>query len=174
MTTKILNNQAARLGRLRKGVLDLPLAGAAYGKAETLGFHMGFANLLYAYTWLFRITAYRHEAFKERLAEKEFTLLMKDKDETSMRWYSFSGGKITTTARKGPESDFSLIWKTVPAGCRVMTDMALGKPKVLKNAIIEGNLLLAGDAAMVAWFLETNNLIARLNRKKAKPKSRKV
>ena len=52
--------------------------------------------------------------------------------------------------------------------------MARGKPKALKNAVIEGNLLLAGDAAMVAWFLETNNQMARLNRKRAKSKSRMV
>ena len=171
---EFMKNQAARAGRVRKGLLNLPVAGPVYGKAEGLGLHMGFAHLLYSYAWLFRITAMRHDSFKERLAEKEFTLLMQDKEGVSMRWYCFSGGKISTTAKKGPDPDFSLIWKTVPAGCKVMTDMAMGKPKVLKNAIIDGNLLLAGDAAMVAWFLETNNQMSRLNRKRAKPKNRMV
>ncbi|SHK63831.1 hypothetical protein SAMN02745216_03807 [Desulfatibacillum alkenivorans DSM 16219] len=166
--------QTARAGRLRKGLLKTPVAGSAYKKAESLGLQMGFANLMYSYTWLFRMTAFRHDSFKERLAEKEFTLLMKDKEGASQRWFCFSGGKIRTMAQKGPDPDFSLIWKTIPAGCKIMADMAMGKPKVLKNAIIDGNLLLAGDAAMVAWFLETNNQMAKLNRKRAKLKSRMV
>ena len=51
-----------------------------------------------------------------------------------------------------------------------MTDMVKGKRHALKNAVIKGELLLEGDAALVGHFLEIVNQLARVYRKKRKQK----
>lgn len=152
------------LVKFRLWLIDTPIIGKAYIAIESKCLVWGFKILLYNYSWLFRFTRFRHLSFKERLAEKNFTVQIRDKQNKAQRSFTFKDSKVSSKVNGGPDSDFVLIWRTVPVGCRVMVDIALGKPRALKKAVICGDLILSGDAMMVKWFLDTNNMMGRLHK----------
>lgn len=118
-------------------------------------------SLMYGFYLVMRGTAMRSQVFADRIAEKDTTFAMTLKDTGDRRYFTYSGGKVRTSL-KGPEKpDFTLIWKDAPSGARVMTDMMFQKPKVLMKAVMAGDLLLDGDAALIGWFLETLNTMLR-------------
>jgi len=123
-----------------------------------------FRWTLYGFGQLLRFTASRDAPFARRLAEGDFSLVMSSGEKRSSRHYQVRGGRVSSRGGDGP-ADFRLIWRDEPAGCRVMTDMVLGKRHALRDAVIQGDLLLEGDAALVGRFLEIVNHLGRVYRR---------
>lgn len=122
-----------------------------------------FQTLMYGMYRAMRFTAAISGPFARRVAEKDLAFLMTSKQGRARRCFRFTGGKISTGTDAVP-TDFSLIWLDEKTGGQVMSDLVLGKPKVLANAVAQGKLFLEGDASQVFWFLETVNLMARTYR----------
>lgn len=152
----------ARFGKIRALALKAPVAGKIIKKAEMKNFERGFKALLTGYYVLLKFSALRYGAFSKRLAEKDFTLLIKDKDNKVARNFIFKDGRVTSSSRPGPDFDFSLVWSSVPLGLKVMVEMGMGNVEAMQKAAIKGDLKLAGDASVVGWYLETNNRLIKL------------
>ena len=131
-----------------------------------------FYLMLYAFYRLIRFTATIDAPFADRLAERDFSFVMSSKEGKAERYYQVRGGKLTSRTTYQP-TDFGLIWLDEKTGYRVMMDMVKGKRNALKNAVIKGELLLEGEAALVGHFLEIINHLARVYRKKKKQKKKR-
>ena len=70
------------LVKFRTWLQQAPGIGKVYVPIESKCQVWLFKFLLYNYVWLFRYTRFRYSSFKERLAEKNFTVRFKDKENT--------------------------------------------------------------------------------------------
>ena len=128
-----------------------------------------FRLTLYGFYRLLRFTAAIDGPFARRLAEQDFSFVMSSKEERAARYYRVQSGRLTSRVTPEP-TDFRLIWRDDRTGCRIMTHMVQGKPHALKNAVIRGDLLLEGEAALIGRFLEIINQMARVYRRRKRKK----
>lgn len=117
---------------------------------------MKFSILLYGFYMLMRFTAWRHQSFKTRLNERDFTMTIKTRDGSRSRSFAARGGVVSSTNGVPDASDFALVWSDAGAGFRYLTAMKLG---ALMKAVKNGSLKLEGDAAALTWFLETFKIL---------------
>jgi len=129
--------------------------------------------LMYGFYRLFVFTAWRSEAFKAKLMEKDVILVMKAKDKRIARTYIFNAGKVSSASGELKEADCKLVWATAEIGGQVMTAVAKGNPKALMKSVINGNLILEGDAVAVTWYMASVSMLGRIYRKKKKPSDKK-
>jgi len=132
---------------------------------------MKFELLLYGFYRIFRYTSGRQPDFKEKIREKDITLVIKTKDGKRGRSFTFKDGKVFSKRGVGGEPVFSLVWITASDGSRIMTDMVKGKSKALMDAVSNGQLLLEGNAGMVMWFLGIMNKMMKYYSKKPSGKT---
>ncbi len=127
---------------------------------------MRLAIVLYGFYWLFKFTCWTSSRFKEKLGEKDFTMVMKSKDDTIARTYMFDNGKVYSKRGIPQNPACSFIWKTPAIGAKIMIDVAKGNPKAIGRAVIKGNLMLEGEAALISWFLEVLKMLGSIYSKK--------
>lgn len=119
-------------------------------------YRLRLSFLMYGFVWLLRITGIISRNFQERLTQNDYSFTMSSKENDTVRFFQFIGGKLRSSRRRAP-SDFALIWQDNQSGGRVMIDMILGKRKALYHAVINGILTLEGEGKYVSLFMETMN-----------------
>lgn len=127
---------------------------------------MKLSMLMYGFYLVFRYTAWKHEVFRNKLAEKDLVLVMDAKDRDVARTFRFKGGRVRSKTGAHPTPQCRLTWATADDGAQVMTDIAKGKPKALMTAVIDQRLLLEGDAMAVAWYMGAVNMLGKMYIKK--------
>jgi hypothetical protein len=125
---------------------------------------MRFSLLLYGFYLLLRFTSWKYDAFRTRLEEQDFSMIIRTADGKRARRYVARAGALSSGRGVISGSDFSLVWKDAAAGYRYMSAM---KPKALMRAIGDGSLSLEGDAEKVTHFLALFKLMLECNRKKS-------
>lgn len=125
------------------------------------------ALLMHGFAWVIRVAGMINREFSARLTETDFVFIMGSKEDDTARYFQCANGRLRSGRRPIPR-DFGLIWKDNQAGGRAMMDMLMGKPKALYRAVVNGVLLLEGDAKSIAWFMETVNRLNRVFRPKKK------
>jgi hypothetical protein len=122
---------------------------------------------MYGYARLLQFAGVIDYSFRQRLAEKPFSFVMTSRDNTTSRYFSCTDGKLRSSTQPLP-ADFKLIWKDNRTGGKIMLDMLLGKPKALYNAVLNGDLLLEGDAQTISWYMKTSGRLEKVFRAKKK------
>ena len=123
---------------------------------------MRLSLLMYGFYWLFKFAPFLNRDFKNQLNKKDVTLIMKSKDETRARTFIFEKGRVRSKRGQSPRADGLLIWATVKDGADIMTQIAMGRPKVIASAVSNKQLLLEGDAGGITWFVETLNKMGKI------------
>lgn len=136
---------------------------------KKLFYRMRLALLMYGFAWVIRVAGTINREFGARLAQTDFSFIMGSKEDDTARYFQCAGGRLRS-GRRPMSKEFGLIWKDNRSGGRAMMDMLLGKPKALYNAVINGVLLLEGDARSIAWFMETVNQLNKVFRPKKRSK----
>ncbi|MCP4138546.1 MAG: SCP2 sterol-binding domain-containing protein [bacterium] len=113
---------------------------------------MKFSFLLYMLNKKLKGTAKKNESFKERLKEKDFTLLIKTEDGKRARYYTFNNGELISKSTDFPGASVSLIWADSATGFKTMSS---GSNKATMQALQDGKLKIEGDAQLALWFTET-------------------
>ncbi|MFA6008832.1 MAG: hypothetical protein WC799_02530 [Desulfobacteraceae bacterium] len=129
---------------------------------------MKLSIIMYGYYLLFRYTAWKKEAFRQKLQERNLLLVMRAKDKDVARAFKFDQGQVSSTSGDRSDAQCRLVWITEQDGARVMLDIAKGNPKALMKAVMDGKLLLEGDAMAVSWYMAAVNMLGKLYLKKKK------
>ncbi len=129
--------------------------------------------LMYCFYRLFVFTAWRSDKFKAKLMEKDIILVMKAKDREIARTYIFNAGNVSSASGELNEADCKLVWTTAKEGGDVMTAVSRGHFKALMKAVVDGNLILEGDAVAVTWYMSIVNMLGRIYNKKKKQPDKK-
>ena len=117
------------------------------------GVLMKLSLLLFGLSWLLRLTALRHAAFRARLKEKNFTAQMKTMDGSSGRYFTFKDGKISSGSGLHPNPDMWIGFKSAALGADLLTPPIDYQNQI--DAIKNFNLLMEGPDELTSWFSET-------------------
>lgn len=126
--------------------------------------------MMYGFVWVLRITRLISRDFRNQLAQNDYSFTMSSKENDTVRFFQFIGGKLRSSRKRKP-TDFALIWKNNQCGGNVMIDMVMGKRKALYHAVINGILTLEGEGKYVSLFMEAMNQLNRIYGLKKKNKS---
>ncbi len=132
-------------------------------------YRVRLAFLMYGLAWLLRAAGWINKDFREKLAQRDYSFVMKSRENDAVRYFRLAGGKILSGTGDRP-ADFSLIWQDNHSGGKVMMDMISGKRKALYKAVMNGVLTLEGEGEFVSLFMGTMNQLNRIfsRQKKAK------
>ncbi|MFP4040233.1 MAG: hypothetical protein ACLFS7_06795 [Desulfosudaceae bacterium] len=125
--------------------------------------------LMLGYARLMWLAALINRPFRQRLAEKDFSFLMRSQEDTVSRLFVCRDGRLRSSRKPG-QAVFKLIWRDDQTGARVMTDMLRGKPRALYQAVVNGDLLLEGDARTISWYMGTTGRLEKVFRRSGKKK----
>ncbi len=117
------------------------------------GVLMKLSLLLFGLSWLLRLTALRHAAFRARLKEKNFTAQMKTMDGSLGRYFTFKDGKISSGSGLHPNPDMWIGFKSAALGADLLTPPIDYQNQI--DAIKNFNLLMEGPDELTSWFSET-------------------
>lgn len=110
---------------------------------------MKFSLLLYVLMKKLKSTAKKVPEFKNKLKEKNYTIVIRTEDGKRGRSFMFTNGDIASRRGDRPDADISLVWKDAATGFKVM---ASGKNKAFMGALQDGSLKLQGDANLALAF----------------------
>ena len=117
--------------------------------------------LMYGFVWLIRVAGIINKDFHARLSQADYSFIMSSREDGTARYFQFVGGNLRSGRSRIPV-DFALIWQDNQSGGRAMTDVVLGKRKVLYHAVTKGVLTLEGEGKYVSLFMETMNYLNRI------------
>jgi trimethylamine-N-oxide reductase (cytochrome c) len=106
--------------------------------------------LLFGLMVLIKRGARKYPALKEKIKEKDFSILIKTEDGRRGRHFAFSKGAVTSGGGGLPNADISLIWKDADTGFRVMIRQS---DKAFVKAIQNGSLKIQGDPNCIPAFM---------------------
>jgi molybdopterin guanine dinucleotide-containing S/N-oxide reductase-like protein len=112
-----------------------------------------FRTILFGLVQLLRHTARRHPAFKERLAEKNFTAQIKVKDNSIGRYITFRNGKIISKSGIHPDPDVVMTYDNSEVASRLMVPNRDQQEQIdaIKNFLIT----MEGPDDLSSWFMMT-------------------
>jgi hypothetical protein len=111
---------------------------------------MKFSLLLFILKVVFKRTARKHESFRTKLKEKDYTLVIRTEDGKRGRYFTFTSGEIISGSGDKPGAEISLIWRDAATGFRIMSG---GSNKAFMGALQDGSLKIAGDANLALTFM---------------------
>lgn len=117
--------------------------------------------LMYGFAWLIRVAGILNKDFRARLSQNDYSFIMGSRKDDTARYFQFIGGNVRSGRSRIPV-DFALIWQDNQSGGKAMTDIVLGKRKVLYHALSKGVLSLEGEGKYVSLFMETMNHLNRI------------
>lgn len=123
-----------------------------------------FKFLLYGLYLLIRWTALRSDKFREKLLERDVTIVLESKDGAVSRSLRCRNGKVRSQKPRKGDVVSQITWINPKVGTRVMLKVAKGNPKALVKAVMNRELLPRKDAAGVKWFLDVVGMLARIYR----------
>ena len=121
---------------------------------------MKFSMLLFALKVLFNRTAKKHEAFRNKLKENDYTMVIRTEDGKRGRYYTFKGGAITSGSGDLAGAEISLVWRDAAIAFKTMT---AGDNNAFTAALQNGALKLVGDANKALAFMGTVGEMMKLN-----------
>ena len=99
---------------------------------------------------------------REKVKEKNFTILIKTADGKRGRFFTFSDGTVTSgNVKNATSSDVSLVWKDADIGFRVMM---VQKDEAFMKAIGKGSLKIEGDMNLLPVFMKIVKRAMRKNK----------
>ncbi len=111
---------------------------------------MKFSLLLFGLYKMMQRTAKKVPEFRNKLKEKDYTVVIKTEDGKKGRSYTFAGGDISSRSGDSAGANLTLAWKDAATGFRIMSK---GKTKAFIAALQDGSLKLQGDGNLVPVFL---------------------
>ena len=111
---------------------------------------MKFSMLLFGLMVMIKRGARKYPALKEKIKEKDFSILIKTDDGRRGRHFTFSKGAVSSSKGVMPNADLSLIWKNADTGFRVMIKQS---DKAFVKAIQNGSLKIQGDPNCIPTFM---------------------
>ena len=114
---------------------------------------MKFKLILFGMGLLFRFARWRSAAFRERLAQRDLTVVLRTADGSIGRTYVFAGGGVTSRAGIDPNADLALIFKTAEIGARLLMPPIdqLEQIEAMKNFLFHPE----GHDEDAVWFAQT-------------------
>ncbi len=113
---------------------------------------MKFSFLLYMLNRKLKGAAKKSAEFRNRLAEKNFTLQIRTEDSKRARFFTFNNGEVESKGSTIDNAQISLIWSDADTGFKTMTAK---DGNASMKALQDGKLKLDGDAQLALWFTET-------------------
>ena len=112
-----------------------------------------FSALLFGMLKMLRHQARRHPAFAKRLAEKNFTALIRTFDGDVGRWFSFRDGRIDSKSGLHPDPQITISIASAELGARLFTPWVpqLERIEAMKNFDFKAE----GPDELVVWFTQT-------------------
>ena len=114
---------------------------------------MKFKLILFSLGLIFRFARWRSAAFRERLGERDLTVVLRTEDGLIGRTYKFSGGRVSSKAGVDPDADMALVFKTAEIGARLLTPPIdqLEQIEAMKNFLFHPE----GPDEAAGWFAQT-------------------
>jgi hypothetical protein len=123
---------------------------------------MRFSMLLCILMRKLKKTAKKHPEFRQKLGEKDYTLVVKTADGKRGRSFTFSSGDIISGKADHPSPDISLVWRDAGVGFRVMSS---GSNKAFMAALQDGLLSIQGEGGLALTFTGAVKDMMKLSRK---------
>ena len=111
------------------------------------------AILLFGMPWAFWFTALRDKAFRLRLKEKNFSLVIKLQDGSVARNYRFKNGRVSSRRGDLDSPDVTMVFRDAALALNLM--MPPRDYLDMINAMKNFNIGLIGKDEMTSWFTET-------------------
>src|SRR5688572_6757340 len=109
--------------------------------------------ILYGLSVMLRYQRWRHESFRKRLKERNFTAQIMARDEECGRWFEFKDGRIRTGAGLHPAPDCKLMFKNAAIGVTLLTPPINWLRQI--NAQKDFVLSVDGPEDLTNWFAQT-------------------
>jgi hypothetical protein len=126
---------------------------------------MKFSLLLFGLGYLLKSKSKDGTPLKDKLREKNMTMLIKTQKGDRARHYVIKDGVVTSKGGLCPSPDVALVWKDAETGFNVMTSRDKDAPI---KALGDGRLKLEGNAELALWFMGTVAVMMKGMRKKKK------
>jgi hypothetical protein len=111
---------------------------------------MRFSMLLFGLMMIIKRGAKKYPALKNKIKEKDFSILIKTEDGRWGRYYTFSNGMVRSGTGDLSNADISLIWKDADIGFRVMIKQS---DEAFVEALQKGTLKIQGDPNCISPFM---------------------
>jgi trimethylamine-N-oxide reductase (cytochrome c) len=118
---------------------------------------MQFAAILFGLEKAIKRTAKKYPAFKDRLAEKNFTAQIKIVDDSAGRYFTFDRGKVSSRRGLHPNPDICMMFKDAELAVKLL--MPPRDHLAMINAMKNFQIGLQGPDDLTMWFMETLNQI---------------
>lgn len=118
---------------------------------------MGFDLVVYGYTVVLRLVSRFSPGFRETLASRDFSMVIRTKYAGYGRCISFTNAIITTFRTKEDSGDFSIVFCDGKTGVGIFSQMARGRTRALGRGLLDGSVSLDGDAGCVTHYLKVHN-----------------
>jgi len=112
-----------------------------------------FSLILFGLDLLFKYTAWRYPAFRERLKEKRFIAQVRTADSSMGRWYEFGNGTVRSSAGIHPNPDMYLAFKNAQIAAQLLTPPIKQQQQI--DAIKDFKLKMDGPDELTSWFTRT-------------------
>lgn len=124
---------------------------------------MRFSLLLFILKVKLKRAAKKYPDFKKKLAEKNYTMVIKTEDGKRGRFFTFNNGEIVSRRGDFAGAEIFLIWKDAASAFKVM---ASGSNKAFMGALQNGTLKIQGDANLALVFTGVVTEMMKLSRRK--------
>ncbi len=118
---------------------------------------MQFATILFGLEKVINRTAKKYPAFKERLAEKNYTAQIKIIDDSVGRYFTFDKGKVFSRRGLHGNPDICMMFKDAELAVKLL--LPPRNHLAMINAMKNFQIGLQGPDDLTMWFMETLNQI---------------
>ncbi len=114
---------------------------------------MKFKLILFGLALVFRIARWRSASFRERLAQRDLTVVLRTADGRTGRTYVFAGGRVASKAKIDTKASLALVFKTAAIGARLLMPPInqLEQIEAMKNFLFHPE----GPDEDAVWFAQT-------------------
>ncbi|MGH6768393.1 MAG: molybdopterin-dependent oxidoreductase, partial [Xanthobacteraceae bacterium] len=109
--------------------------------------------ILFGLSLMLKFQRWRHEAFRRRLKERNFTAQIMTRDEEIGRWFEFKDGDIRSGYGLHPSPDCKLMFKNAATGVSLLTPPINWLRQI--NAQKDFVLSVDGPEDLTNWFAQT-------------------
>ena len=109
--------------------------------------------ILFGLSVMLKYQRWRHESFRKRLQERNFTAQIMARDEECGRWFEFKDGKVRSGSGLHPAPDCKLMFKNAAIGAGLLTPPINWLRQI--NAQKDFVLSVDGPEDLTNWFAQT-------------------
>lgn len=116
-----------------------------------------FITVLYGIDKLFRLTAIRNKAFKNRLAEINITVQIKLSDNSLGRYYVFRDGKVSSKSGIHNQPDITVYFRKIKSAVKLLVPPFDQLARV--SAAKSFQMGMEGPDELTVWFMGTLSML---------------